>query len=167
MTHQPAADHGSRPAHTTPAVHVRRSASSERSIDRIEDPDHLGGPPVGNIDVGDRMSQHLGPTNHRFPIRGQVEVRAEGMPLRIILGQVDERVDPRIEELLEHRGDPFQRASSGLARVGASRQPPVDHPVGALGRARPPIGQFHASTLLRRSHRPSILPPSTSNPLVA
>ena len=62
VTAQPAADHGTRPAETAPAVHVHRPTLREAPVDDIEDVDHV----IDGwyVEVPDRQADDVGPTDH-------------------------------------------------------------------------------------------------------
>ena len=49
---------------------------------------------------------------------------------RVVLGEVDEPVDPRAEQVFDDFGDPLEFPPTLLPGVGACGEPAFDHPVG-------------------------------------
>ena len=130
---EPAPDDSAGTANTAPAVHVDVVATGKVVVNRVEYLDHefLG----GDVHVADRVPVDLGVRFDIGVIVGEVPVGS----IRVVLGEVYEPVNTRVEQLFDDLGDSFEFPPALLPGVGACGEPVFDHPVGPPGGPRDPV----------------------------
>ena len=129
MPDKPASDHRSGPTLAAPAMRVHVPSASEMVVDCVECGDHLVN--GGDVNVDDRMGENHCGIGHMILVAGQVTVTAS----RVVLGEVYETGDPRVEQGRSHVRYLAWFQWSRLARVGTGCEAALYDPVGPVGGA--------------------------------